>query len=360
MKIVYVTNSRIPTEKAHGFQIMKMCEALGRTGARVELVVPNRKNTIIDDPFEYWQVERVFSIKKIMVLDLLPFPYVPKRLAFFIESTSFFLSLILFIRGKPIDYIYLRDKELTPLVFFTKIPVIFEVHVIPNFLKLYLPIFRRMHTLGPITNHSSSILIKAGVAESKICILPDAVDLKKFNLDTPKEILRRESKLPLDKKIILYAGQLFLWKGVETLLQATSYFPHDDYVAIIVGGSEDDIRKAKRVPHKNVFFAGHRRSKEIPRWLQSADVLVIPNSGKYAISQYYPSPMKLFEYMASKVPIVSSNLPSLREVISEKEAVFFKSDDANDLAKAISRILENESLAHSLADAAYEKVKDYT
>ena len=42
MRIYYVANARMPTEKAHGIQIAKMCEALTEAGAEVELIVPRR------------------------------------------------------------------------------------------------------------------------------------------------------------------------------------------------------------------------------------------------------------------------------------------------------------------------------
>ena len=46
MKLIYIANSRIPTEKAHGFQIAKMCESFSRAGAETELWLPSRINTI--------------------------------------------------------------------------------------------------------------------------------------------------------------------------------------------------------------------------------------------------------------------------------------------------------------------------
>ena len=52
MKITYLANIRIPTEKAHGIQIMKMCQAFANQGVRVELVVPKRKNQIRKEAFE--------------------------------------------------------------------------------------------------------------------------------------------------------------------------------------------------------------------------------------------------------------------------------------------------------------------
>ncbi len=48
MKLLYITNFRIPTEKAHGIQIMKMCEAFATCGTDVELVAPLRKTPIAE------------------------------------------------------------------------------------------------------------------------------------------------------------------------------------------------------------------------------------------------------------------------------------------------------------------------
>ncbi len=49
MKLVYIANVRIPTEKAHGYQICKMCEEFSSQGIKVELWVPTRENNIKED-----------------------------------------------------------------------------------------------------------------------------------------------------------------------------------------------------------------------------------------------------------------------------------------------------------------------
>ena len=50
MKIKYITNARIPTEKAHGYQICKMCEEFGRVGVEVELI--EKKNIFAIDEIQ--------------------------------------------------------------------------------------------------------------------------------------------------------------------------------------------------------------------------------------------------------------------------------------------------------------------
>ena len=66
-KIIYLANVRLPTEKAHGIQIVKMCEAFAGLGLEVELVVPNRLNSIQDDIFDYYGVKKNFVLKSFIV-----------------------------------------------------------------------------------------------------------------------------------------------------------------------------------------------------------------------------------------------------------------------------------------------------
>src|SRR4051812_2073820 len=85
MKLLYLAAVRLPTEKAHGLQIMKTCEALAESGIEVELVLPTRRNTFPEDPFTYYRVKPVFKLTQVMVPDLINF-----------GQMGFALSLLIF------------------------------------------------------------------------------------------------------------------------------------------------------------------------------------------------------------------------------------------------------------------------
>ena len=95
-------------------------------------------------------------------------------------------------------------------------------------------------------------------------------------------------------------------------------------------------------------------------FLKTADVLVLPNSAKEAISALYTSPLKLFEYMASRKPIVASNLPSIREVLNEKNSILVRPDDAWALVGGIKKALEDIVLSGRISQAAFENAREYT
>ena len=95
-RIIYITNARLPTEKAHGLATMKLSEAFAKAGAKVTVVVPWRWNPLREDPFTYYGVERVFHIVHIPSIDLLWLPF-GKVLTFPLQLVSFSLSAAIWL-----------------------------------------------------------------------------------------------------------------------------------------------------------------------------------------------------------------------------------------------------------------------
>ncbi len=175
--------------------------------------------------------------------------------------------------------------------------------------------------------------------------------------------IRRELEIPLDKKIVMYTGQLFGWKGANSLLRSVPMLSHDTLVYLIGGAEEDVTRCKKEIPEANdsrVFFVPFQQHTKIPLWLHSADVLVLPNTGKQKVSLYYTSPMKLFEYMASRVPIVASRIPSIEEIVTDREVFFVEADNANSFAEGIKKAVTESEEAQKRAEGAYAKVLQFT
>lgn len=366
MKIYYLANIRLPTEKAHGIQIMKMCEAFAFFGAKVELVVPRRFNAIKEKPFEYYGVKNNFRIKKIFSFDLVKFG----KIGFWIQSFSFAKFAAIYTLLKNPDVIYSRDA--LPLFFlnFFRKNIFWEAHR-GEFNFMIGRLLKKCRGIVAITRGLKDFYLKNGADAKKILVAPDGVDLKEFNIDISKEKARERLNLPQDKKIILYTGHLYDWKGAVTLLKVAQQFSVSDFqfsdklLFVFVGGMEKDIKSFKvqalSFGLNNVLFVGHRPHQEMPFWLKAADVLVLPNSAKEKISEFYTSPMKMFEYMASGRPIVASDLPSIREVLEHgKNAVLVKPDMPEFLIDGIKEALENSELAGKISKQAYLDVQNHT
>lgn len=72
------------------------------------------------------------------------------------------------------------------------------------------------------------------------------------------------------------------------------------------------------------------------------------------------SPVKMFEYMASKVPIIATDLPTIREVLDEESAIMVSPGDPAALSQAMKRTFAEPGIARLLAERAYEKVSEYS
>ena len=350
----YIANIRIPTERAHGIQIMKMCESFAKSGREVELVAPRRFNLIQENPFKYYGVEPVFKIKKLFCLDLVKFG----RIGFLIQSFTFFLSVKIYLLFKEKKILYARDWFIG--LFFNDF--ILEIHNLPKKItRWHKNVWQKANHLVVLTAIAKKRLIEEGIKKNKIFVVPDAVDLKKFDISISKEEARKKLNLPFDKKIILYTGHLYKWKGVDALIEAGKLLEKGTLI-YLVGGTKKDITnyKLQITNYHNVHLVGHRPHNEIPLWLKAADILVLPNSGQDDISKFYTSPMKLFEYMASGRPIVASDLPSIREILNGDNAFLIDSDNSQKLASAIDKVLKNASLSNSMAVKAILDVKKYT
>ena len=290
MKISYTANIRLPTEKAHGIQIMKMCEAFSELGNEVTLIVPWRFNSIKTDSFDYYLVKRNFKITRVPSFDLI----ILGRIGFWIQTITFLFFARIYLIFKKYDVLYTRE-QFTGLLFKN---FILEILSLPEQISsVHTKNWNRADKLVVITSFIKNELIEKGIKPEKIFIAPDGVDFKKFDIDISRIAARKKLDLPLDKKIVVYTGHLFKWKGVDVLAEATGML--EDTLVLFVGGMERDVLKfSKRFVEKvNMKVLGHRPYSEIPYYLKAADVLVLPNTAKDNVSKFYTSPLKLFEYI---------------------------------------------------------------
>lgn len=359
-KLLYIANQRMPTEKAHGLQIAKMCEAFAGLGLEVELLAPTRHSVLKETLFEYYSVNNNFKFKRVFTPDF----YLPGKLdfiAFLVKNFISALTLFFYAMREKADIIFSRDElPLYFLSFFRK-NLVFEAHKYSKSKSIF---YKRFNGLGlktiVISDGLKNAFLKFGFNEKNLLTSADSVDLEEFDIDITKEEARKRVGLPLDKKIILYSGQFFSWKGVDVLMEASDNFKNELFV--FVGGISGDpnVFKGKFGGRENILMLGQKPHKKIPYFLKAADALVLPNKKDGQISEFYTSPLKLFEYMASGRPIVASDLPSIREILNERNAIIVEPNNARTLADGIKKAIHDTDFSEKIAIKALEDVKNFT
>ncbi len=353
LKLLYIANALFPQNVANRIQIMNMCEAFSKNNINLTLLAFESKEFKSKKHlFKYYNIKKEFDL-----ILLKPFRrYILRDLKLFFN----FLKL-----QKKFNFIFTRAlvPALSIKTFFKNKFVVYELHEIRKskiWKSLFKLMFKKIDKLIVISNGLRKELIEKNFDVNKIIVLPDGVSLEKFKLKITKKEARKKLKLPLNKKIVMYVGGLQKWKGIDTLIEAFNKLKNKEVVLFIVGGTKKEIEKYKRKAKENIYFIEFQKQEKVPFYLKAADILILPNSAIEEISKSYTSPLKLFEYMASKRPIIGSDLPSIREIVSEKDILFFKPDNSEDLALKIKKLASNKKLQTKLIKNAYEKVKKYS
>ncbi len=355
MHILFIANTRMPTERAMGTAVMHQCSAFAKAGHTVELVVPRRKNIHTEDPFVYHGVEKNFTIRTCPSLDVPALTW--GGLRFMVQKLTFILSLLFFVGQSDADILYTREPELVGFIH-TKKKKFIELHHLYG-LRLFGKFFVH-HATGIITLTEAlkaDVSTQFGIEYGHITVAPSGVDLQAFAHVASRDVMRARLGVSNTLPVALYCGALEAWKGYMVFLEAAVMLVGSVH-CVVIGGTDLQCG-ALRTAYPMVQFLGSLPQRDLPDNQQVADVLVVPNSGTSEISARHTSPLKVFAHMASNTPIVASAVPSICEILSDQNAYLVPPDDAEALARGITEALQDRDTRHARSERAYRDVQQY-
>ena len=206
LKLYCLTNSRMPTEKANGYQIMKMCSAFAACGCSTTLFYPGRRQTDISlymSPFDYYTIQKTFNIRSLGGVDWLAVAHAfhPKLepCGFKVQSVYNALAATVTTSRKWSDYnavFYSRDifSTLALLCFrrFIRGKIIYEAHAFPETrARFIVDQFRKLDGLVCITGQLKRLFVDAGFSPERVLVAHDAVDLEQFDISSDRDNLSR-------------------------------------------------------------------------------------------------------------------------------------------------------------------------
>ena len=164
-----------------------------------------------------------------------------------------------------------------------------------------------------------------------------------------------------------YCGNLYPGKGIELILSLAPRCPWARFH--IVGGSERDIDQWKSISASmlNVVWHGLVPHAEVAKYLKSFDVALLPlqkkvstSSSKHVDIAPWTSPLKLFEYMAASLPIISSDLPVLREILRhDVNCLFCAPSDVDSWKTQLIRLRDDKHLRDRIGNRANNDFLSY-
>lgn len=361
--IYYVFSGRFPSEKAHALYTAYVCDSFARLNYSVTLVVPRRFGRSLQSYDTFFSIEPRFKVVYVPTVDI----YFTglTSIAFYVQyfSFTFFSVVYTLIRAPKRAIVFSNESVPSLLLALCGRRVVYEMHDYPGKAKLFFKLLMQK-VYAVVTQNvwkRDRLVSEFNVAETKVIVEHNAIDPTLFISHANRGDVRTKLQLQQEAFVVLYTGQLLPWKGVDTLARAFVSLP-ENCIGVFIGGSFEQIESFSRRHALNtrIRVLGYKPHKEIPLWLSAADCLVLPNTAKEAISSTYTSPMKLFEYMASGVPIVASDIPSVRSVVSEREVLFTPPDDPEELRAKILYVYEHCAESTEKAKNAQQTVSFYT
>lgn len=208
-----------------------------------------------------------------------------------------------------------------------------------------------------ITQALKEILIEKGVDERKISVLPNAVELEKFNvLEKDKKL---EKELDFQNKIVIgYIGSFVNYEGLDLLLEASSLLYKklgDTFRLLLVGDGAmmNPLRKMARFLQIEdlIKFTGRISHDEVERYYSLIDIAPLPRKGHQVCELV--SPLKPFEAMGAGKVVITSSVKALAEIIDHGHTgLIFEKDNSLDLAEKLESVISNSELRRTLGENA--------
>lgn len=255
----------------------------------------------------------------------------------------------------PIDVLHIHDPYLgfmaTVCKLSFRIPVVCSLH---NEVKTIMPI-QGCDKILVVSRYLKKFLFhKKKMDESKIRILPVAVDVKKYKPTQNKEQAKKELGLQ-DCKVILFVGRKCIEKGPQVLIKAIpkviEYYPKTTFVLIGPDYYFGSFSKAyseflvalamKLGVEERLVLKGFLPENALRQYYDVADVFVCPSVWQE------PLGVTILEALAYEKPVVASNVGAIPEIIGNGiNGLLVPPNNPKALADAIIYLFENDELAN--------------
>lgn len=362
MKTALITNSKIPSLTANSIQAMKVAQALMQLGYDIKMFAPAEA-----DPVTKETLLAHYGVRLAPDLELLPSIKRLKRLDFIVHAQRA-------ARRFGADLIYTWLPQSAALGAWMGYPVVLEMHA-DNSGKLgvwWMRQFWKQKTPKVMTVTTSALRkalersTQVQFQNAALLLAPNGVELEKYaGLPNPTEARRL---LNLKEGLTVgFTGHIYPGRGADLLFELAKQMPAVNF--LWVGGTPELVDfwrgKLTEAGMNNVTMTGFVKHESIPLYQAVADVLLMPYSHSIEASSGQDiaeviNPMKMFEYMAAGRGIVSADLPSIREVLNEGNAVLCKPGDVGDWRLEIERLLANEPRRLVLGLQARKDVEQLT
>ncbi|MDI3423354.1 glycosyltransferase family 4 protein [Streptomyces luteolus] len=350
MRIVYLHACEIPSVFANGVHVMRMCDAFADAGHDITLYAATG-NVSAEDVHAYYGTRNRFPVR------IFGTPRVPV-LGLWIRAWRIRRAVR---RSGAVDLVYGRDLYAL-LAAAGLAPLVYETHLLRprrGQRALERVLFRLPGLIRVVTvtqalarDYLRTVPRLRRPGGPEVVSVPDCADLPAAT-GTTATLPGRPDALKVG-----YVGHLYPGRGIDVVFDLAASLPEADFH--LVGGTDEDLahwRGRPRTP--NVYFHGHLPPAELHPYYRAFDLVLAPYQRRVAVAggmgdiSRWISPMKLFEYMAHGKAIIASDLPVLREVLTDGvNCLLCRPEDVAAWTAAVRRLADAPEERAALGETA--------
>ncbi len=373
MNLHYISPSILPSRAANSVHVIMQCDAFAQLGVHVTLYAKREfadKHTTLEKLHELYGINFIKTGIELISYYSRHSKAVNIRIAYMAIKHLF---LTHWLKGN-VDLILSRNLYASFLIgIVLRWPIMFETHQLETgFRKTLQRALIRAPWITTITisqklveflqyHHGCPVenpLVLHDAAPEGIAPCADNVDRHALL----HKVLPGVAEGKWDA-ICGYFGHLYQGRGIEVIEQMAIERPR--VLFLVVGGNPNDVQARKAaIKSDNIIYVGHVPHPVAHKTMKLVDVLLMPYQESVSIgvtghdTAKWMSPMKMFEYMASGMPLIASDLPVLREVLEDgKNALLVSPNNIKAWIDALDRLLGDESLAKTVGSRAHEDYK---
>ncbi|XZE55484.1 glycosyltransferase family 4 protein [Planctomycetaceae bacterium SH139] len=353
-KIIYASESTIPSAQANSVQVMQMCNAFAQAGHEVTLFARASQQ-----PEPLAIIQSHYGVNDQFAIQTLPFR------TGLIGRFRYGWQVARYAKRQRADLLYARCAYSALLGCLLRIPTILELHSLPaqsaRVSKTILPRLFQSSSLNRVVCITKSLktdlLLRFKLNEEQVIVCPDGANrMNPQALERPVASLTE--RIGSSAPCIGYLGSLYPGKGMEVIVPLAKKLPQQQFV--VIGGDREGLAhwRQQAEGQGNIHFIGRVAPADTAAYCNQFSIALVPNQRQVsgvngADIGEWTSPLKVFEYMSLGKPILASRLAVLEEVLAdEQNCLLCDPADIDDWAAKTTRLLNDQALAARLGKQA--------
>jgi len=370
MNLHYISPSLIPSRAANSVHVIHQCRGFEQEGCRVTLYA---KRAIEDES------RLPESVKESYGVDVSNWNLV----TYFSESARAMSLMITLIALPRVLFSSRSDMVLTRnlyAAFFLSLihrKILFETHQLESGVRKWIQKWiiqsNNVRTVMISKSLAHYLELHHNIQIDHPIVLHDAAPegIRRLQPENRRGQFSMVSGIPLAEAsqweaVCGYFGQLYAGRGIEIIEEMAASRP--DCLFVVYGGSQEEVEQRTASAPPNLRFLGHMPHPVARAVQASVDLLLMPYQVQVSIgvnghdTARWMSPMKMFEYLAAGVPVISSDLPVLREVLKNGvNAMLVAPDNVDEWLSALDYLVNHTEQASIIGQNAHELyLSEYT